>query len=409
MLKKQIQKLIQKETVRQQTGLVMIPSENYASMDVLSPMGTPLSNKYSEGYPGKRYYTGNQIIDQIETACQELSLKVFGLSNKKWHANVQPHSGSSANIAAFSALLKPGDKILAMDLGSGGHLSHGHKVNLSSQIYKFAYYTVNPKSGKINYNELARIAKREKPKMIICGYTAYTQKIHFTKMAQIAKKNKAYLLADIAHIIGLIIAGVHPSPFPYADVVTSTTHKTLAGPRGALIICKKKLAKYIDRAVFPGMQGGPLEHVIAAKAIALTEALKPKFKKTQIQTVKNAQTLAKELKKHNINLVADGTENHIVLLDCRNLNISGRDGSDILAEAEIYTNANMIPFDPASPFNPSGIRLGTPALSTRGMGEKEMKIIAGWISDILKNPNDKKLRKYIKSQVHKLTDKFPIY
>ena len=409
MIKKNIQKLINQEISRQQDGLVMIPSENYASLDVLRAMGTPLSNKYSEGYPGKRYYTGNRYIDEIESACQKLALDVFQLSAKSWHANVQPHSGSSANLAAYLALLNPGDKILAMDLGAGGHLSHGHKVNFSGRLFNFVYYSVDPKTHCIDYNEVARVAKREKPKMIIAGYTAYTQKVYFSKFKTIAKSINAYLLADISHIVGLIIAGVHPSPFPYADIVTTTTHKTLAGPRSALIICQKKLAPAIDRAIFPGLQGGPMEHVIAAKAICLIEAQTGKFQQTQKQTVKNAKMLAEELKQRDITIIADSTENHIVLINCQPLNISGQDGARALAAADIYTNANMIPYDPATPLNPSGIRLGTPALTTRGMKEKEIKIIAEWIAAILKDVKNKKLTKEIKSQVRRLTKKFPVY
>lgn len=409
MTKLEIKKLINQETIRQRDGLVMIASENYASPDVLQAMGTPLSNKYSEGYPGKRYYTGNGIIDQIETAAQNLALSMFGLSAKKWHANVQPHSGSSANLAVYLGLLKPGDKILGLDLGAGGHLTHGSKVNFSGQLFKFSHYSVEAKTGKFDYKEIARIAQREKPKMIVSGATAYTQKIYFKKFSQIAKSVGAYHLADISHVAGLVIGGVHPSPFPEADVVTTTTHKTLRGPRSAIIICKSDLAKSIDRAVFPGLQGGPLENIIAAKALAFCEAATGKFKKDQEQTVKNAQVLAKVLTDHGLKLVADSTENHLVLLDCRNLNVSGKDGASALAEAGIYTNANMIPYDPATPLNPSGLRLGTPALTTRGMKEKEMLIVGHWIAAILKDHSNQKLKKEIKTLVLKLTKKFPIY
>lgn len=409
MKKQKIFQLIDREIKRQQNSLVMIASENYASKDVLKAMGTPLSNKYSEGYPNKRYYTGNQFIDEIEIAAQKLALKIFKLDEKNWHANVQPHSGSSANLAVYLGLLNLGDKILAMDLGAGGHLTHGSPVNFSGKLFNFVHYSVNPKTGKFNYQEIARIAKREKPKMIVCGATAYTQKIDFQKFSAIAKSVNALLLADIAHIAGLIIANAHPSPFPHADVVTSTTHKTLRGPRSAFIISKKELAKQIDRAIFPGMQGGPQDHVTAAKAVCFQEALSIKFKKDQVQTVKNAQALAQTLMTQGIRLVAESTENHLVLIDCQNLNISGKQGADILAEAAIYTNANMIPFDPATPLNPSGIRIGTPALTTRGMKAKEMKIIGQWIAQILKNPENKKLRQKIKKEVFQLTKKFPIY
>ncbi|HPN81231.1 MAG TPA: serine hydroxymethyltransferase [bacterium] len=409
MNKQKIFQLITQETKRQQNSLVMIASENYASPNVLKAMGTPLSNKYSEGYPGKRYYTGNQFIDEIETAAQALALKMFGLNNKNWHANVQPHSGSSANLAAYLGLLKPGDKILALDLGAGGHLTHGSPVNFSGQLFNFVHYSVNPRTGKFNYQEIARITKREKPKMIVCGATAYTQKINFKKFGAIAASVNALMLADIAHIAGLIIAKVHPSPFPYADVVTSTTHKTLRGPRSAFIICKKTLAKQIDRAIFPGLQGGPQDHITAAKAVCFQEALSAKFARDQKQTVKNAQTLAQTLIDQGLKLVAESTENHLVLIDCQNLNLSGKQGAELLAEAAIYTNANMIPFDPATPLNPSGIRIGTPALTTRGLKDKEMKQIGQWIAQILHNPADQKLRQQIKQKVSHLTKKFPLY
>jgi glycine hydroxymethyltransferase len=307
------------------------------------------------------------------------------------------------------ALLNPGAKILGMDLGAGGHLTHGSRVNFSGKTYKFSYYSVNPKTHLLNYSEIARIAKKEKPRLIICGATAYTQKIDFAKFGQIAKSVGAYLVADIAHIAGLIVGGVHPSPFPYADVVTMTTHKTLRGPRGAIIICKKKLAGDIDKAVFPGIHGGPLENVIAAKAVCFAQALAPKFRQDQKQTVKNAKVLASTLSRNGLKLIAESTENHLLIIDCRNLGLSGKEGANLLAEAGIYTNANMIPFDPATPLNPSGIRLGTPALTTRGMKEKEMKLIGLWIAEILKKPKVVALHRRIAKEVKQLTKKFPIY
>ncbi len=404
-----INSLIKSEVKRQKDSLVMIPSENYASPAVFAAMGSALSNKYSEGYPHKRYYTGNQYIDQLESLARDLALKIFKLNPKDWHANVQPHSGSGANMAVYMALLNPGDKILGMDLGAGGHLTHGSRVNFSGKLYKFSYYSVNPKTHLLDYKEIARVAKKEKPRLIVCGATAYTQKIDFAKFAKVAKSVGAYLVADIAHIAGLIVGGVHPSPFPYADAVTMTTHKTLRGPRGAIIICKEKLGSDIDKAVFPGIQGGPLENVIAAKAVCFAQALAPKFKQDQKQTVKNAKLLASTLSRNGIKLIADGTENHLLLVDCRNLQISGKEGANLLAEAGIYTNANMIPFDPATPLNPSGIRLGTPALTTRGMKDKEMKLIGLWIAEILKQPKNKKLRTRIKKELKELTRKFPIY
>src|SRR3989339_298419 len=304
MNKSTIISLIEKEIKRQRESLVMIASENYASMDVLLAMGTPLSNKYSEGYPGKRYYTGNKYIDQIESTAQKLALKMFGLPETKWHANVQPHSGSSANLAVYLGLLNPGDKILGMDLGAGGHLTHGSPVNFSGKLFKFSHYSVNPKTNKFDYDEISRVAQKAKPKLIVCGATAYTQKINFKKFKHIADSVGAYLLADIAHIAGLVIGGVHPSPFPHADIVTTTTHKTLRGPRGGVIMCKKEYAEKIDKAIFPGMQGGPLMNTIVAKAVAFKEAMSPSFKKYQQQVVKNAKALADELISQGFRLVA---------------------------------------------------------------------------------------------------------
>jgi glycine hydroxymethyltransferase len=406
---KEVFDLINQETERQQKGLVMIASENYASLDVLRAMGTPLSNKYSEGYPGKRYYSGNQYIDQIESAAQKLALQIFGLDEENWHANVQPHSGSSANMAVYMGLLTPGDKIMGLDLGSGGHLTHGSPVNFSGKLFNFVHYNVDPATGKINYDEVQKIVETEKPKLIVCGFTAYTQIIDFARFSEIAKANGALLMADVSHISGLIIGGAHPSPFPYADIVTTTTHKTLRGPRSAMIICKQEFAKAIDKAVFPGMQGGPLENVIAAKAICFIEAQSDKFKADQIQTVKNAVALADGLKANGLNLVADGTETHLIIIDCRSLNIPGKVGSLAMSEADIYANANMIPFDPSTPMNPSGIRLGTPALTTRGMKETEMKTIADWIAQILKDPENENLKNQIKQEAENLASRFPIY
>lgn len=409
MAQQTVKKLITQETDRQKTGLVMIASENYASQAVLSAMATPLSNKYSEGYPGRRYYTGNQFIDQIENEAKKLALKIFKLNEKKWHANVQPHSGSSANLAVYLGLLNVGDKIMAMDLGMGGHLTHGSPVNFSGKLFHFVHYGVDKKTCQLDYNEIEKMALAEKPKIIVCGYTAYPRKIDFKRFGAIAKKCGALLLADISHVAGLIVGGVHASPFPYADIVTTTTHKTLCGPRSAIIISKAELAKPIDRAIFPGLQGGPLEHVIAAKAICFAEALTPKFKTRQKQTVLNTKQLVVTLIKNKIPVVSGGSDNHLILIDCRPLNISGKDGANLLAEADIYTNANMVPFDSATPLNPSGIRLGTAALTTRGLKEKELALIGLWIAEILKNPQDKKLVNRIKNEVHRLTKKFPVY
>jgi glycine hydroxymethyltransferase len=403
-----INQLIQKEITRQQRGLIMIPSENYCSSEIMATVGSPLSNKYSEGYPGQRYYTGNQYIDQIENTCRDLCLKIFNLESDKWRANVQPHSGSSANLAVYLGLLKPGDKILALDLAQGGHLTHGSPVNFSGKLFKFVHYGVAKKSNRLDYKEIERIALQEKPKMIVCGATAYPRTIDFKKFSMIAKKIDALLLADISHIAGLIVAKVHPSPFPYADVVTSTTHKTLAGPRSAFIISKIDLAPKIDKAIFPGLQGGPMENIIAGKAVCFEQALSKNFDNIQKQTIKNAKILAETLIKNKIKIISGGTDNHLLLLDLRPLDLSGKAAAGLLAEAEIYANANMIPYDPATPLNPSGLRLGTPALSTRGLKEKEMKIIGLWIAEILHRPDDKKLRSRIKKEVLKLTKRFPV-
>jgi len=405
----QIKKLISQEVKRQEESLVMIASENYASPATLAALGSPLSNKYAEGYPGRRYYTGNEIIDDIESACQALALQVFGLNGKKWHANVQPHSGSTANQAAYFGLLKPGATILALDLSAGGHLTHGSKVSITGQLFNFVHYNVDPRTHRLDYTAIANLAKKVKPAIIVCGATAYPRSIDFKKFSAIAKSVGAILLADIAHIAGLVAGGVHSSPFPYADVVTMTTHKTLGGPRGAIIICRTEYAAAIDKAVFPGLQGGPAEHVIAAKAISLAENLTPKNKARQKQTVINAKALADTLITNGLTLITGGTDNHLLIIDCSNLSIKGKDGADLLASAGISANANMIPYESRSPRDPSGIRLGTAALTTRGMKAKEMKLIGNWIATILQNPEDKELLTSISREVKQLTKHFPIY
>ncbi len=387
----------------------MIASENYASEDSLKAIGTPLSNKYSEGYPGKRFYTGNQYIDEIENLAKFEALKMFNLSDQEWTANVQPHSGSSANIAVYMGMLNPGDKLMGSDLSQGGHLTHGSPVNFSGKLFNFAHYGVNETTHLLDYDKIEEIAIAEQPKMIVCGATAYPRTIDFARFRAIADKVGALLLADIAHIIGLIIAGVHPSPFPYADFVTSTTHKTLSGPRSGFVISKIQYAPQIDKAIFPGMQGGPLDNIIAAKAICFSEAQSEEIKAKQIQTVKNCQALAKKLMDEGIKVITNGTDNHLLLIDCRSVNLLGKEGANLLAEANIYTNFNTVPYDPAKPFNPSGMRMGTAALSTRGMKEEELEMIGGWIAQILKNPEDKNLREEIKTKVKELTLGFPIY
>jgi len=400
----QIAKLIKKEERRQAETLNLIASENYPSKAVREALSSIFVVKYAEGRPYKRYYAGQEFIDKLETLVEERVRKIFGLGSKKWAVNVQPYSGSPANYAVLRALLKPGEKIMSLPLSHGGHLTHGARPSLSGQDFKVVNYFLN-KDGLLDYKEIEKIAKKEKPKLIICGFTAYPRKIDFKKFGEISKKVKAYLLADISHITGLIIGGVHPNPFPWADVVMTTTHKTLRGPRGAIIICKKELEDKIFKKVFPGLQGGPHGHTICAIGVALKEAMNPKFKRYASQIVKNAKILGDELKKYGFNLISGGTDNHLVLVDLTNKNITGKETQILLEKAGIVTNKNTIPYDPRPPFNPSGLRLGTPAITTRGMKEKEMKKIAFWINEVISNP--KSVPK-IKKQVKKLCQKFPI-
>ena len=399
----QIARLIKKETKRHQETLNLIASENYPSKAVREALSSIFVTKYSEGRPYKRYYAGQEIVDRLETLVEERVRKVFGL-NKKWAVNVQPYSGSPANYAVLRGLLRPGDKILSLPLSHGGHLTHGAPVSLSGQDFKLVNYFLD-KDDLLDYKEIEKIAKKELPKLIICGFTAYPRKIDFKKFSQISKKVNTYLLADIAHIAGLIIGGVHPSPFPWADVVMTTTHKTLRGPRGAIIICKKELENKIFKKVFPGLQGGPHGHTICAIGVALREAMKPSFRKYAQQIVKNARALAEALEKYDFKLISGGTDNHLVLVDLTNKNISGKEAQDLLEIAGIVLNKNTVPYDPRPSFDPSGIRLGTPALTTRGMKEKEMKKIAFWINEVISNP--KSVPK-IKQEVKKLCKKFPI-
>lgn len=395
------------ELERQRYTLNMIPSENYCSCGVLDACGSILNNKYAEGYPKKRYYQGNRFIDDCEVLAIERAKKLFNAE----HANVQLNSGSPANMAVYFALLDAGDKILGMDLTHGGHLTHGSSVNFSGMVYNFVHYGVNEK-GFIDMGKVKEIAEKEKPKMIVCGATAYPRKIDFKAFSEIAKSVGAILVADISHIAGLVVGEVHENPFPYVDVVTTTTHKTLRGPRGAIILCKKEFAKAIDKAVFPGLQGGPHEHTIAAKAVCFLEAMQPEFKEYSKQIVKNARILADVLSFNGISLVSGGTDNHLILIDLeKTIGVIGK-GKEIavsLEEAGIITNANTIPFEKSSPFKPSGIRLGVPVLTTRGMKEQEMKIIGDWISQVIKNPNDVDLRIKIKEQVRKLCLRFRFY
>ncbi|KKU08251.1 MAG: Serine hydroxymethyltransferase [Candidatus Magasanikbacteria bacterium GW2011_GWA2_45_39] len=417
----EVYELVKKETERQQHGLVMIPSENAASVSVLETMGTALSNKYAEGYPGKRYYTGNEYIDQIENLAIDRAKKLFNAE----HANVQPNAGSGANLAIYFALLKPGDTVMGLNLAHGGHLTHGNPVNFSGMTYRFVSYGVNKETERIDLDEVRTIALREKPKMIVTGATAYPRQFDFEAFRKIADEVGAYLLADVSHFVGLCLAGVHPAPFPYADVVMTTTHKTLRGPRSAIILSKtadrlasapadpaaktKNLAQKIDSAVFPGTQGGPMEHIIAAKAVCFAEAMKPEFKIYQENIVKNAHALAKTLQEEGIRLVSGGTDNHLMLIDCTPLQITGKQGANALAELGIYTNFNTIPYDTRKPFDPSGIRLGTPTLTTRGMGVGEMQTIGRVIAGVLKNMTNETVREGARSVVQELTSRFPLY
>jgi glycine hydroxymethyltransferase len=398
-------KIIKLEEKRQRDCLELIPSENYVSKAVLEALGSVLTNKYSEGYPGKRYYGGNQFIDMAEELAIERAKKIF----KAEHVNVQPYSGSPANLEVYFALLKPGDKIMGMSLAHGGHLTHGSPVNFSGKIYQFIPYGVNEKTGYLDYDQMEKLAKKEKPKMIVCGATCYPRLIDFKKIAQIAHKVGAYCLADIAHIAGLIAAGLHPSPFPYADVVTTTTHKTLRGPRGAMIMCKKELAEKIDKAVFPGMQGGPHDHQTAAIAVCLGEILKPEFKKYARQIIKNAKVLAEKLKNEGMMLISGGTDNHLILIDVLKVGLTGKKAQEILDQVGITVNKNMIPGDSRKPFDPSGIRLGTPAITSRGMKEKEMIKIGQIIASVLKNPKNNQVLQKAKKEVREITKRFPVY
>ncbi len=398
-----VNKIIQAEDNRRQNSLNLIPSDNHSSKEIYEALGSVFNDKYAEGKPHARYYGGQVFVDEIEDLAVNRALKMFKLSEKNWHANVQPYSGSPANAEIYFALLNFGDKILGMKLDQGGHITHGLSISFSGKAYKIASYGVDSKTEMLDYDEILKIAKKEKPKMIVCGATAYSRIIDFKKFSQIAKKVGAYLLADVSHIAGLIVGGTHPSPFPYADIVMTTTHKTLRGPRGAIIISRKELGDKIDKAVFPGLQGGPHEHQIAAKAVCFGQAMDPEFKTYAKQIVKNAKTLAKELQKKGLRIVTGGTDNHLMLVDLRSLKITGKEAQTMLEEVGIIVNKNTIPNDPQKPFIGSGIRLGTPAITTRGMKEKEMKIVADLIVATLSKSISK-----ISKQVTALCQKFPI-
>jgi len=397
--------LIEKELQYQKNTLRLIASENYASRAVMQATGSVLTNKYAEGYPHKRYYAGNQYVDEIESLAIERAKKLF----KVGHANVQPHAGASANIAAFYAFMEIGDKFMGLDLAHGGHLTHGSQVNFSGKWFKAVSYTVSKETEALDYDAIRKQALEEKPKLIICGYTAYPLVIDFKAFREICDEVGAVMMADIAHIAGLIAGEAYPSPAPYADVITTTTHKTLRGPRGAMIMCPEENAKKIDKAVFPGMQGGPLEHCIAAKAVCFHEAMQPEFKEYAAQIVKNAKVLADELSANGMRLVAGKTETHLILLDLTRKNITGKEAQIALEGAGIITNRNTVPFDTRSPFITSGLRMGTAALTTRGMKEGEMKEIASLIVKVIDNPADEEIRKKTRSEVEKLCEQFPIY
>jgi glycine hydroxymethyltransferase len=400
----EIYRLIEAEFRRQQEGLELIASENFASADVIASMGSILTNKYAEGLPGKRYYGGCEVVDQIETLAIERAKQLFGAA----YANVQPHSGAQANAAVFLALLQPGDKILGMDLSHGGHLTHGSKVNFSGSIYDSYFYGVDPETERLNYDTIAAKAKEVKPKMIIAGASAYARMIDFGLFREIADSVGAYLLVDMAHIAGLVAAGEHPSPVPYAHVVTTTTHKTLRGPRGGLILWNDEALNF-NKAVFPGIQGGPLEHVIAAKAVSFMEALQPAFKEYQKATRANAKALAEALVGKGFKLVSGGTDNHLMLLDFSKTQLSGKNMEDALGKVHITVNKNTVPNENRSPFVTSGVRMGTPALSSRGMGVAEMQQIAGWVRETFDNFKDDAKLQAIGAEVVKLSRRFPLY
>jgi len=398
--------LIKQEENRQEMGLELIASENYCSQAVMEAQGSCLTNKYAEGYPQKRYYNGCEFVDEIETLAIERLKKIFGAE----YANVQPHSGSQANMAVYMAVLQPGDTFLGMDLAQGGHLTHGSPVNFSGKLFKATHYGLNPETETIDYDVLEDIAKKEKPKMIIAGASAYPRIIDFKAIAEIAKSIDAVFFVDMAHIAGLVAAGLHPSPIGIADIVTSTTHKTLRGPRGGIILTnKEEWGKKLNSQIFPGIQGGPLEHVIAAKAVAFKEALSNDFKAYQQQVIKNAQVMAQTLMDNGIELVSGGTDNHLILVKTDSVDMSGKDAGALLEKVDITCNKNMVPNDKRSPFVTSGIRLGTPAITTRGFKEEQTKMITEFIVKTLKNPTDEALHADIKKQVHELCKKFPVY
>jgi glycine hydroxymethyltransferase len=408
LLKKQdpeVAKAIQQELGRQQGKIELIASENFVSIPVMEAMGSVLTNKYAEGYPSKRYYGGCEYVDIVEELARERAKKLFGAE----HANVQPHSGAQANMAVYFTILEPGDTVLGMNLAHGGHLTHGSPVNFSGKLYNFVAYGVDPETHLINYEEVRRLALEHKPKLLVAGASAYPRKIDFARLREICDEAGCLFMVDMAHIAGLVATGHHMNPVPYADFVTTTTHKTLRGPRGGMILCKEKYAKMIDKSIFPGIQGGPLMHVIAAKAVALGEALTDEFKQYSQSVIDNAKQLASSLQKHGFKLISNGTDNHLILIDVRNLGLTGKVAEHLLDEVGITTNKNAIPFDPESPFVTSGIRIGTAAVTSRKMDLEAMDEIAGIIALVLKNPEDEAARQEARERVNKLTAKFPLY
>lgn len=401
----QIADAIAMETRRQNDTLELIASENHVSRAVLTAMGSVFTNKYAEGYPGKRYYGGCGPTDIVESIAIERAKKLFGAE----HANVQPHSGSQANMSVYFAMLKPGDTIMGMDLSHGGHLTHGHPLSYSGRDFKVVAYHVRKEDELIDYDEMQKLAEAEKPRMIICGASAYSRIIDFKRIREIADSAGALMMADIAHIAGLVVTGNHPSPVPYADFVTTTTHKTLRGPRAGLVLCKEQFAKDLDRSVFPGVQGGPLVHIIAAKAVAFQEALSPEFKEYQTQIVRNAKALAQAVGENGFRIVSGGTDNHLFMTDVFSKGITGKDGQNYLEAANITVNKNTIPFDTQKPMVASGLRIGTPAVTTRGLREAEMKTMANLIARVLDSKGDPDVTAQVKSGVKELCDRFPIY
>ncbi len=402
---REISELIRHEIEREEYSLILIASENYVDEEILEVQGCVLTNKYAEGYPAKRYYSGCRYLDEIETIAIERAKALF----KAEHANVQPHSGSAANMAVFYAVLNIGDKILGMDIAHGGHLTHGSNVSFSGKFYKSIGYKVSAKDEMLDYDEIRSIALKEKPKLIIAGASAYSRTIDFKRFREIADEVGAYLMVDMAHIAGLVAAGCHPSPMEFAHFVTTTTHKTLRGPRGGIILCKKEFAKIIDQAIFPGTQGGPLMHVIAAKAVALKKAMSEEFKQYQRQIIANAKYLCSCMEKRGYRIVSEGTDNHLFLIDLSNKGITGKEAQEALEESGIMVNKNLIPFDSKGPSVTSGIRIGTPAVTTRGMKEREMDVISELIDKVLKSLEDERLHSDIKEKVKALCKKFPFY